>query len=169
MRSTRHLVYTYSVAYLVNKLEILQPILNNIEPGWQIEKPVNPCDVEPDCVFQHKVGPREVKVNIDNDLFQHGKLEEIEKLVRRALESVASPTVKVLIELTTKQHEFLLNQTTEESPVYFRLKNAVKNDSGSVDILCFPDEAEMLLRVSKTLHPEVALKIEQAIRSARAS
>jgi hypothetical protein len=71
---------------LVNKVEILQPILDKIEPGWHIEKPssVDPCDFAPDCVFQHKVDQRPVTINIDNDLFQHGKLEQIEKSVRTA-------------------------------------------------------------------------------------
>jgi hypothetical protein len=106
-------------------------------------------------------------MNIDTDLFQHAKLEEIEKLVRQALKAVPPPTGKVLIELAKEQYELLLNHSTEESPVYFRLKNAVKNESGFVDILCFPDEAGMLLRVTKNLNPAVALKIEQAIRNAR--
>jgi hypothetical protein len=157
------------MAIVVNKVEILQPILDKIEPGWHIEKPssADPCDFAPTCVFQHNIGPRRVTVTIDNDLFQHGKLEEIEKTVRAALDSASPPAGKILIELSSKDYESLLGRTTEESPVYFRLKNAVKNQSGLIDILCFPDEAEMLLRVANQINPDAALKIEKAITDNR--
>jgi hypothetical protein len=99
------------------------------EPGWQIEEPspVNPCNVAANCVFQHNAGQRRVTVTIDNDLFRHGKLEEIQKIVRTELDRAPRPVVKILIELSSEDYEFLLNRTTEESPVDFRLKNAVKN------------------------------------------
>lgn len=157
------------MAAVINKREILQPILDKIEQGWQIEKPssLNPCDFEAECIFQHQLGSREIKINIDNDLFQHGKLEEIERIVRSAIDAVPPPAVKILIELSSDHYESLLNRSTEESPIYFRLKNAVKTLSGTVDVLCFPDEAEMLLRVAKQVCPDAAVKIEQAIKTAQ--
>jgi hypothetical protein len=60
-------------------------MLDKVEPGWIIVKPdpLNPCDIETECIFQH--GYKEVKIPIGNELFQHGKLEEIEKLVYQAI------------------------------------------------------------------------------------
>ena len=74
------------VAY---KREILQPMLDKIELGWVIAKPdpLNPCDIETKCIFQHRVGYREVNIAIGNDLFQLGKLDDIENLVRPAIQA----------------------------------------------------------------------------------
>jgi hypothetical protein len=74
---------------LVNKREILQPILDKIELGWVIVKPdpLNPCDIETECIFQHPVGYRKAKIAIGNDLFRVGKLDDIENLVRRAIQA----------------------------------------------------------------------------------
>ena len=72
---------------IVNKRAILQPMLDKIELGWVIAKPdpLNPCDIETKCIFQQPVGYREVNMAIDNDLFQLGKLNDIENLVRTAI------------------------------------------------------------------------------------
>jgi hypothetical protein len=74
---------------LVNKRTILQPMLDKIEVGWAIAKPdpLNPCDIEPECIFQHRHGYREVKIAIGNELFRLGKLDDIENLVRPAIQA----------------------------------------------------------------------------------
>ena len=73
---------------LPNKREMLQAILDRIEPDWWIVKPspVDPRDVETECIFQHQKGYREVHLAIDNPLFQdQGRLHEIEALVTAAV------------------------------------------------------------------------------------
>ena len=40
--------------------------------------------------------------------------------------------VKVLIEISTEHHHSLLKRANEASPVYFRLKNAVKTESDTI-------------------------------------
>jgi hypothetical protein len=72
---------------IVNKRTILQPMLDKIEFGWPIAKPdpLNPCDIETECIFQHRRGYREVKIAIGNELFRLGKLDDIENLVRPAI------------------------------------------------------------------------------------
>lgn len=74
---------------IVNKREILQPMLDKIELGWVIAKPdpLNPCDIETECIFQHMVGYREVKIAIGYELFRVGKLDDIENSVRRAVQA----------------------------------------------------------------------------------
>ena len=74
---------------IVNKRAILQPMLDKIELGWVIAKPdpLNPCEIETKCIFQHPVGYREVNIAIGNDLFQLGKLDDIENLVRPAIQA----------------------------------------------------------------------------------
>jgi hypothetical protein len=74
---------------IVNKRTILQPMLAKIEFGWPIAKPdpLNPCDIETECIFQHLVGYREVKIAIGNELFRLGKLDDIENLVRTAIQA----------------------------------------------------------------------------------
>jgi hypothetical protein len=74
---------------IVNKRAILQPMLDKIELGWVIAKPdpLNPCDIATKCIFQHRVGYREVNIAIGNDLFQLGKLDDIENLVRPAIQA----------------------------------------------------------------------------------
>ena len=78
---------------LVNKREILQPMLDNIEPGWFIKKPspLDPCDIDYLCIFQHTGDYRETSADIRTDLFADGKLEEIERLVKRAINNAVVP------------------------------------------------------------------------------
>jgi hypothetical protein len=99
----------------------------------------------------------------------YSNMESWSKL-RRAygrLDCARQPAVKILIELSNEDYESLLNRTTEESPAYFRMKNAVKSQAGFINILCFPDEAEMPFRVAKQVNPDAALKIEQTIKDSR--
>ncbi len=75
---------------LVNKREVLQPMLDKIEPGWSIKKPSprDPCDVDHTCIFQ-RLQPgdyREATAAIPNEFFEMGKLADIEKLVKAAIE-----------------------------------------------------------------------------------
>ena len=56
--------------------------------------------LSPNFVFQHHVGAEASHSHYSNDLFQHGKLEEIEKAVRATLTSDATPRDKVPIELS---------------------------------------------------------------------
>jgi hypothetical protein len=60
-----------------------------------------------------------------------------------------SDTMKPLIELSIEHYESLLKRASEDSPLYFRLKNAVKTHADTVAILCDLDEAEMLLQMAK--------------------
>jgi hypothetical protein len=53
--------------------------------------------------------------------------------------------MKPLIELPIEHYESLLKRATEDSPLYFRLKNAVKTEANTIAVLCDLDQAEMLL------------------------
>ena len=57
--------------------------------------------------------------------------------------------MKPLIELPIDQYESLLKYGSEASPLYARLKNAVKTEANTIAILCDIDEAEMLRDVAK--------------------
>jgi hypothetical protein len=74
--------------------------------------------------------------------------------------------VKPLIELSIEHYESLLKRATEDSPLYSRLKNAVKTQN-TIAVLCDLDEAEMLLQVAKHFCPDAIPQIEKAIRLAR--
>ncbi len=45
----------------VDKRKALQPVLDSIEKGWQIVKPspLNPNDLETECIFQHRAAGHE--------------------------------------------------------------------------------------------------------------
>jgi hypothetical protein len=75
--------------------------------------------------------------------------------------------MKPLIELSIEQYESLLKHASEDSPIYFRLKNAVKPQPNTVAVLCDLDEAEMLLQVAKHFCPDAVPEIEKEIRLAR--
>ena len=75
--------------------------------------------------------------------------------------------MKPLIELPIEDDESLLKRASENSPLYFRLKNAVKTHPDTITILCDLDEAEMLLQVAKQFRPNVVPQIEKAIRLAQ--
>jgi hypothetical protein len=72
--------------------------------------------------------------------------------------------VKPLIELSIEQYEFLLKHASEDSPLYSRLKNAVKPQPNTVAVLCDLDQAEMLLQVAKHFCPDAVPEIEKEIR-----
>lgn len=75
-----------------------------------------------------------------------------------------TPRVKILIEISPEHHHSLLKRASEASPVYFRLKNAVKTESNTILIPCDHGEAEMLLQVAKHFCPDVVSAIEAAIK-----
>ena len=72
--------------------------------------------------------------------------------------------MKPLIELSIEQYEALLKRASQESPLYLRLKNAVKPQPNTVAVLCNLDEAEMLLQVAKHFCPDAIPVIEKEIR-----
>jgi hypothetical protein len=74
--------------------------------------------------------------------------------------------VKPLIELSIEQYEALLKRATENSPLYFKLKNSVKTQN-TIAVLCDRDEAEMLLQVAQHFCPDAVPEIEKEIRLAR--
>jgi hypothetical protein len=75
--------------------------------------------------------------------------------------------IKVLIEMSAEHHHSLLKRASETSPVYFRLKNAVKTESNTILVPCDGGEAEMLLEVAKHFCPDAVSLIEAAIKSGR--
>jgi hypothetical protein len=74
--------------------------------------------------------------------------------------------VKPLIELSAEHYESLLKRATQNSPLYFRLKNAVKTEANTIAVLCDLDQAEMLLQVAKHFCPDAVPQIEKEIRLA---
>jgi hypothetical protein len=58
--------------------------------------------------------------------------------------------MKPVIAISIEHYETLLKRATEDSPLYFRLKNAVKMAS-TVVIPCDLEQAEMLLQVANTV------------------
>ena len=75
--------------------------------------------------------------------------------------------MKPLIEFSTEHYESLLKRATEDSPLWVRLKNAVKTQANTIAVLCDLDQAEMLLQVAKHFCPDALPQIEKAIRLAR--
>jgi hypothetical protein len=82
---------------------------------------------------------------------------------------IKTPHIKILIEMAADHHHALLKRASESSPVYFRLKNAVKTESNTILIPCDRGEAEMLLDVAKHFCPDAVSPIEAAIKAARPS
>ena len=74
--------------------------------------------------------------------------------------------MKTLVEISIEHYERLLKYASETSPVYSRLKNAVKTDANTIAILCDLEEAEMLREVAKHFCPDAVPQIEKAIRLA---
>jgi hypothetical protein len=71
--------------------------------------------------------------------------------------------MKPAIAITIEHYEFLLKRATENSPLYFRLKNAVKM-ANTIIIRCDPDQAEMLLQLATDFCPDAVPQIQRAIR-----
>jgi hypothetical protein len=76
--------------------------------------------------------------------------------------------MKPIIALSIEHYESLLKRATEDSPLYFRLKNAVKM-ANTVIVRCDPEQAEMLFQVAKHFCPDALPQIEKAIKLARFS
>lgn len=74
--------------------------------------------------------------------------------------------MKPLVELSIEHHELLLKYANESSPLYFRLKNAVKTEANTIAVLCDLEEAEMLRSVAQHFCPNALPQIEKAIRLA---
>jgi len=74
--------------------------------------------------------------------------------------------MKPLIELSVEHYETLLKRATEDSPLYFRLKNAAKIQN-TIAVLCDLEEAKMLLQVAKHFCPDAVPQIEKEIRLAQ--
>jgi hypothetical protein len=77
-------------------------------------------------------------------------------------------STKPLIELSLDHYDCLVKVANQNSPLYFRLKNAVKMD-GKVNVLCEAEEAEMLRQVAKYFCPHAVPQIEEAITRAQFS
>jgi len=77
--------------------------------------------------------------------------------------------MKPLIELSVAQYDSLLKYTTEVSPLYPKLKNAVKSEANTIVILCNLQAAEILRAVAKLCCPDAVPQIEKAIRAAELS
>jgi len=75
--------------------------------------------------------------------------------------------VKPLIEISIEHYESLLKYASDTSPLYFRLKNAVKTESKTIAMRCDLDGAEKLHKVAKHFCPDAVPQIEKAIRAAR--
>jgi hypothetical protein len=71
--------------------------------------------------------------------------------------------MKPVIALSLEHYESLLKRTTEDSPLYFRLKDAVKM-ANTVVVRRDPEDAEMLLKAAKHFCPDAVPAIQQAIR-----
>jgi hypothetical protein len=75
--------------------------------------------------------------------------------------------VKPVIEISIEQYESLLKYASDTSPLYVRLKNAVKTESNTIAMLCDLDGAEKLHKVAEHFCPDAVPQIEKAIRAAR--
>ena len=71
--------------------------------------------------------------------------------------------MKPVIALPIEHYESILKRATEDSPLYFRLKNAVKM-ANTVVVRYDPEHAEMLLQAAKHFCPDAVPEIQQAIR-----
>jgi hypothetical protein len=71
--------------------------------------------------------------------------------------------MKPMIALSIEHYESLLKGATEASPLYFRLKNAVKM-ANTIIIRCEPDQAEMLFQLATDFCPDAVPQIKRTIR-----
>ena len=71
----------------INKRKALQPVLDSIERGWQITKPspLNPNDLETECIFHAVNGHKQVRIVIDNGLYRLSNLSELQDVIRSAI------------------------------------------------------------------------------------
>ena len=78
----------------------------------------------------------------------------------------ANSPLKPLVEISIAHYESLLKYASETSPLYLRLKNAVKTEANTIAILCDLDQAQMLHGVAKHFCPAALSQIEKSIRLA---
>jgi hypothetical protein len=71
--------------------------------------------------------------------------------------------MKPVIAISIEHYESLLKRATEDSPLYFILKKAVKMAT-TVVVRCDPEHAEMLLQAAKHFCPDAVPEIEKQIR-----
>ena len=71
--------------------------------------------------------------------------------------------MKPVIAISIEHYESLLKQATEDSPLYFKLKNAVKLAT-TVVVRCDPEHAEMLLQLATDFCPDAVPQIQRAIK-----
>jgi hypothetical protein len=71
--------------------------------------------------------------------------------------------MKPVLAISIEHYESLLKQATEDSPLYFRLKNAVKMATPIV-VRCDPEHAEMFLQAAKDFCPTLYRKSKKRIR-----
>jgi hypothetical protein len=76
---------------LVNKRQVLKPILDKVESGWSIKKPspADPCDPDYLCIFQKPADSKEFEVSIPNELFDGPDRHAIEFMLRDAIKNRA--------------------------------------------------------------------------------
>ena len=75
----------------------------------------------------------------------------------------ANSPLKPLVEISIAHYESLLKYASETSPLYLRLKNAVKTEANTIAILCDLDQAQMLHAVAKHFCLPAIPQIEKAI------
>ena len=75
----------------------------------------------------------------------------------------ANSPLKPLVEISIAHYESLLKYASENSPLYLRLKNAVKTEANTIVILCDLDQAQMLHAVAKHFCLAAVPQIEKAI------
>lgn len=70
-----------------NKRQVLEDILQRIEPGWEIAKlsPLDPTDPDYLCIFQKPAEYKEARVEIPTSWFDDRELLKIEQSVRAAI------------------------------------------------------------------------------------
>ena len=71
--------------------------------------------------------------------------------------------MRSVIALPIEHYESLLKRAIKDSPLHFRLKNAVKM-ANTVVVRCDLEYAEMLLRAAKRFCPDAVPEIQQTIR-----
>jgi hypothetical protein len=79
-------------------------------------------------------------------------------------EKTQAPRKAIVIELNADHHHALLKRASENSPLHFRLKNAVKTEANTILVPCGAGEADMLLDVAKHFCPDAVAVIEAAIK-----
>src|SRR5262245_779696 len=95
-------------------------------------------------------------------------------LHQRRVQAIASPTVKILIDISPEHYDRILSEFTEDSYMYTIHRSGLVlphleacNDTRTVEILCDKFHARMILAAAEMYCPEAAAEIEEAIRLSR--